>query len=231
MQGLTEIYMVYSFSRGLEEGKFSRLVPDYIFYFLIILPIIVITTFLTMPSITSSTPALLSALTYTWCVANYDQTVNFYFMQIKASLLPAVFLGFRLLVDGRFSFFMAIIGMCAAYLYNCIETSSFGPLMTMINGEQRLEPSHRVGTTTTTTHTVWYYSQGYLSAPRWLKTVVSKLSGIDYNSKVLQRPYGLVYQPKRATSPQAKANQTSFLRRVSNNAFQGRGQRLGSVQD
>ncbi|KAG7863836.1 hypothetical protein KL919_001151 [Ogataea angusta] len=230
MQGLTEIYMVYSFSRGLEEGKFSRILPDYIYYHLIILPIIVLATFFTAPPLISSTPSLLSALTYTWCVANYDQTVNFYFMQIKASLLPAVFLGFRLLVDGRASFFQALIGMCAAYMYNCIETASLGPLMSVITGQQMLEPPHRVGTTTTTTtHNVWYYSQGYLPAPVWLRTAISKLTGIDYNSRIFQRPYGMMFQAKQPAK--SAATQTSFLRRMSNNAFQGRGQRLGSAKE
>ncbi|KAG7880028.1 hypothetical protein KL937_002912 [Ogataea polymorpha] len=230
MQGLTEIYMVYSFSRGLEEGKFSRILPDYIYYHLIILPIIVLTTFFTAPPLISSTPSLLSALTYTWCVANYDQTVNFYFMQIKASLLPAVFLGFRLLVDGRASFFQALTGMCAAYIYNCIETASLGPLMSVITGQQMLEPPHRVGTTaTTTTHNVWYYSQGYLPAPVWLRTTISRLTGIDYNSRIFQRPYGMMFQAKQPAK--SAATQTSFLRRMSNNAFQGRGQRLGGTPE
>lgn len=128
MQGLMEVYMLYTFSNGVETKKFSRNLPDYFFYLTITFPVMLFGAYFFLPPVISLSPALMSALTYTWAIANYDQKVNFYFVPLKASLLPIVSLGFRLLVDGQISFLLALIGMSAAYLYNCTETHSFGPL-------------------------------------------------------------------------------------------------------
>lgn len=212
MQGMMEIYMVYNFSKGIEEVKFKKNLPDYIYYFMIVLPIILGFSWLTMPPLYSLSPALLSALTFTWSVLNYYQQVNFYFMPIKASLLPAVSLGFRLLVDGYDSFCLALIGFGAAYVYNCLETRSFGPLVSLLTNK---EPNgygnntKRLGTIST--GNIWFYSTGFLEAPEWLRNIISKITGIDYENAVYRR---------RGFVAKKKVEQKS--------EFRGEGRRLGS---
>lgn len=222
MQGMMEIYMLYSFSKGVEEVKFRRNLPDYLYYYLILLPIILIIVFFGFPPLYSLNPALLSALTYTWSVLNYNQEVNFYFMPIKASLLPAVSLGFRLIVDGTPSFVLALIGSFAAYVYNCIETKSFGPLVQVITGvePQKDGSSNRLGTVNSLTN-VWFYSTGILTAPKWLSSIITRITGVDYNAAGFNRSGFVVFPAKPRTTATSKA--FPF--------FKGEGRRLGSLDD
>lgn len=232
MQGMMEIYMVYSFSKGLEEMKFKKNLPDYIYYFMIVLPIILVGAYSFMPPLYSLSPSLLSALTFTWSILNYNQQVNFYFMPIKASLLPAVSLGFRLLVDGQESFILALLGMAAAYVYNCIETRSLGPLMSIITGkEPEVNPNNnRLGTVNTMNHS-WFYSTGYLGAPDWLKKLFSRFTGIDYDSPAYNRR-GFKVFPATSSNPKKNSNSTSTSTgRSTGTIFRGEGRRLGSAKD
>lgn len=222
MQGMMEIYMLYSFSKGVEEVKFRKNLPDYLYYHLIILPIMLVIAYMGFPPLYSLNPALLSALTYTWSVLNYNQEVNFYFMPIKASLLPAVSLGFRLIVDGTPSFVLALVGTFAAYVYNCIETKSLGPLVQVITG---VEPpkdgsSNRLGTVNSLTN-VWFYSTGSLTAPNWLKAIVIRITGVDYNAAGFNRSGFVVFPAKTRSEPASKVLQS----------FKGEGQRLGSLDE
>lgn len=236
MQGMMEIYMVYTFSKGIEEGKFRKNLPDYLYYFAIILPIILVSVYVSMPPLLSLSPALLSALAYTWSILNYNQQVNFYFMPIKASLLPAVSLGFRLLVDGFYSFLLALLGCAAAYVYNCIETRSLGPLMAMLTGHEPKgdHANNRLGTVNTT-HSSWFYSTGYLGAPEWLKNSVSTCTGVDYDLPLYNRTGFAKYAPRKAqggvvggTAPSASS---SSARGAGGVVFRGEGRRLGGSTD
>ncbi|ODQ48931.1 hypothetical protein PICMEDRAFT_70524 [Pichia membranifaciens NRRL Y-2026] len=230
MQGMMEIYMMYSFSKGLEESKFKKNLPDYIYYFAIVLPIILVGSYAAMPPLYSLSPALLSALTFTWSILNYNQQVNFYFMPIKASLLPAVSLGFRLLVDGQESFILALLGFAAAYVYNCIETRSLGPLMSIITGkEPEVNPNNnRLGTVNTMAH-AWFYSTGYLGAPRWLRRVLSRFTGVDYDSPTYNRRGFTAFAAKKSTS--AGTGSSAAARAAGNVFFRGEGRRLGSGKE
>lgn len=223
MQGMMEIYMLYTFLKGIEEGKFKRNMPDLMYYLLIILPIMLIGGFLTVPTTHSLHAALLSAVTFTWSIHNYSQQVNFYFMPIQASLLPGVSLGFRLIVDGRESFLLAVTGCAAAYAYNCIETSSLGPLQSVITGHEPVaDPNNnRLGTVNSMTKP-WFYSAGMLVAPGWLKSVVSRLTGVDYESPAYRRGY-VGTGPRRFSTEKAEG--------VKVGTFTGAGRRLGSVKE
>lgn len=229
MQGMMEIYMMYSFSRGLEETKFRRNLPDYLFYQMIILPIIIITSYVALPPLYSLHPALLSAFTYTWSLSNYNQQVNFYFMPIKASLLPAVSLGFRLIVDGTPSFLLGLVGTFAAYIYNCLETKSLGPLVQVITGKepQRDGSTNRLGTVNSLTNT-WFYSMGILRAPEWLTAIVTRITGVDYNSAVYNR-MGFTVFPAKTKEGRPTGASTGFSQRKP--PFKGEGRRLGSLDD
>ena len=182
MQGLMEMYVMYTFSKGVETKKFGRNLPDYFFYLAIIFPLMLFGAYFFLPPVLSLSPALQSALTYTWAIDNYDQKVNFYFIPLQASLLPVVSLGFRILVDGQLSFLLALIGMSAAYIYNCIETHSFGPLESFFFARQG-NATNRHGAGNNILR--WVYSTGKLQAPQWLRTIFSTLTGNDYNSAPL----------------------------------------------
>lgn len=241
MQGLMEIYMLYSFSKGIEEVKFKKNLPDYIFYYFIIIPIILIFNFFMPPSYSLMAP-LLTAITFTWSIANYNSQVSFYFMPIKASILPVVSLGFRLLLEGSQSFYLALTGAFAAYVYNCIETKSFGPLAGLIKdtADNQIK-SNRVGTVSNSTgSSTWYYSTGYLASPNWLRNLVSKLMGIDYNSSAFKRPYGSAFPPKKdsgnTTGGSGSSSSSTTGRSTGRSTggftkpfFKGEGRRLGSL--
>lgn len=75
MQGLMEVYMLYTFSNGVETKKFSRNLPDYFFYLTITFPVMLFGAYFFLPPVISLSPALMSALTYTWAIANYDRSI------------------------------------------------------------------------------------------------------------------------------------------------------------
>ncbi|GMM31197.1 Dfm1 protein [Martiniozyma asiatica (nom. inval.)] len=229
MQGMMEIYMLYSFSRGVEEAKFRKNLPDYLFYYIIVLPIILTGSLVILPPMYSLNSALLSCLTFTWSISNYSQEVNFYFMPIKASLLPAVSLGFRLLVDGGSSFVLALIGSFAAYVYNCIETNSLGPLVQFITGDEP-QASTRLGTINSASH-LWYYSTGHIAAPAWLRNAVSNIMGVDYGSVAYNRGF-TVYpaKPVYNTTEKTGTSGTTGSNWRATNVFKGEGRRLGSAE-
>ncbi|KAH3680681.1 hypothetical protein WICPIJ_008163 [Wickerhamomyces pijperi] len=171
MQGLMDIYMLYSYSRGIEENKFYNDVADYAFYLAIIMPLIVFSSIFT--SSVFLLQSLLGGLTYTWSRANRNQKVSIYFLPIQASHLPIVTLGFKLLLEGPQSFFSVLAGMSAAYFYACIESRSLGPLYsyacdTLGFNVIRHSNSNRVGTI----HTIKEVADGYLVAPNWFKSIV-----------------------------------------------------------
>lgn len=218
MQGLMEVYMLYTFSNGVETKKFSRNLPDYFFYLTITFPVMLFGAYFFLPPVISLSPALMSALTYTWAIANYDQKVNFYFVPLKASLLPIVSLGFRLLVDGQISFLLALIGMSAAYLYNCTETHSFGPLASFFLTQQG-NNANRPGNS----FTRWVYSTGKLQAPQWLRDILSKMTGVDYSAAPINNGIHVTPGYKRGSSG------GRFTRGKS--AFHGEGRRLGTKEE
>lgn len=232
MQGMMEIYMLYSFSKGIEEGKFKKNLPDYIYYFMIVLPTILVGTFLFVPPMYSLHPALLSALTFTWSVHNYSQQVNFYFMPIQASLLPGVSLGFRLLVDGFESFLLSLIGCAGAYAYNCLETKSSGPLQSLLTGhEPELDPNHnRLGTINSNVKP-WFYSTGLLNAPQWLKGFISRLTGVDYDSPAYRRGFVGTGLRKNSTNSGTSGSKLGGIKLGGGGVFRGSGRRLGSTKD
>ncbi|GME83388.1 unnamed protein product [Ambrosiozyma monospora] len=85
--------------------------------------------------------------------------------------------------------------------------------------------THRLGTADSLQN-VWYYSTGHLSAPVWLKSVVSKYTGIDYNSAAFNRhSFGAAIPPKNR---RGSSNDTS-KGSTSGSAFRGQGRRLGSL--
>lgn len=213
MQGLMDIYMLYSYSRGIETDKFFNNIADYTYYFIIILPIIWILNFFNNSWFLNQ--SLIGALTYTWSRSNKDQKVNIYFLPIKASLLPIVTLGFRMLLDGFQSFLSVFIGMISAYIYSCFESKSLGPLYYYFFPNQIVnnKNKNKVGTINSRE----FFNEGYLGAPNWLK----KLLGTD--PKRFQNKSNL--NSRTNNNSNDKNEKKSFW---STSSFQGKGHRLGN---
>ncbi|ODV97484.1 hypothetical protein PACTADRAFT_73223 [Pachysolen tannophilus NRRL Y-2460] len=225
MQSLMDLYMIYSYSRGLEENKFIN-IADYIFYYVIVTPLILFTSPWT--SALSLQSALLSALTYTWSIANRNQQVNFYFITMKAAILPAVSLGFRLLLNGKQDFLQAFVGMLAAYLYNCLETSTLGPLMSLIKKDSN-QTTKRVGTLNSlnsNTYIEELYYDGYLPAPSWLRKLITGSPNVAYVRPRNNFSDGTPLSSDRSPTGRTTSSNTSFTSRTT--AFRGKGYRLGN---
>lgn len=221
MQGLMDTYMLYSYSRGIEELKFYNNSVDYLFYLFIIVPIIVLSS--VMMPVPLLQPALLGSLTYTWSRANKDHQVSIYFISIKASLLPVVTLGFRLLLEGTSSFLAVLAGMSAAYVYACIESWTLGPLYTYFceTFGIRVQNENRLGTLSSK-------EKETMRAPLWFKKFVGTFIG---GSRVIdQRKNKIHTLTNGSTSSTSSGNSssTSSGSIFGNSRFQGRGYRLGS---
>lgn len=216
MQGLMALYMLYSYSRGLEENKFYLNIPDYAFYLSIVMPLIVIVSVLTQSH--SLLENLLGAISFTWSRANNDQRVSFYFMTIEAKHLPIVTLGFKLLLEGPRGFFATLFGMAAAYFYSCIESRSLGPLYSYIVNTLGINVikhsnTNRVGTI----HTMHEVTDGYLPAPAWFRSIIYNIIGRPRSE---QKKDGINSIHKTGTT----ASSTGYYK----GSFQGKGHRLGN---
>lgn len=220
MQSLMDLYMTYSYSRGLEETKFFSRV-DYAYYYVIVLPLILASTFIT--NALSLQSGLLSALTYTWAISNRNQQVNFYFITMKAGILPVVSLGFRLLLNGKEDFIQAALGMFSGYIYNCLETRTLGPLMSLFNKNKQPQVSNRVGTLNSLNkqNVEELYYDGYLLAPSWFRKLVTGNANVAY-----ERPRNNFTNTQNSTARTTGSTTTSTT--FTSNTFRGRGHRLGA---
>lgn len=229
MQGLMEIYMLYSYSRGIEENKFYNNFADYLFYLAITMPLIV---FSSIPfSRFSLLQAFLGLLTYTWSRANKHQKVNIYFLPIKANLLPVVTLGFKLLLEGPTVFCNVMTGMAIAYFYACIETRSLGPLYSYIVDTLGINVithsnSNRVGTI----NTINEVQDGYLPAPVWFTKLIQKTIGNTSTGASIKRGNMTTLRGVDVVEPRNRstASSSGFSFGGSSGVFKGKGQRLGS---
>ncbi|CCH45803.1 DER1-like family member protein 1 [Wickerhamomyces ciferrii] len=218
MQGLMDTYMLYSYSRGIEEFKFFNNFIDYLFYFFIIIPLIIISSILLPTPLLQQ--ALLGSLTYTWSRANKDHQVSIYFISIKASLLPVVTLGFRLLLEGNIAFLAVLTGMASAYVYACIESWTLGPLYTYFceTFGIRIQNVNRVGTLNQIEETT-------MKAPQWFKTIVEKFINVN-NPKQLNKNKIHTLNSTNDNSTSGSISSGSIF--GNGQKFQGKGYRLGS---
>ncbi|GMG37650.1 unnamed protein product [Ambrosiozyma monospora] len=129
--GIIDAYNVYHYSISLEKGKFQKHPENYILYFVIVLPLIIFAFWgMGFPyHLFSMGSCLGSCVMLTWVIQHPHDQVNFNFITIPAMYLPAARIAFAVLFGGKLAFFADIISMGTAYIYNCLETKSFGPLM------------------------------------------------------------------------------------------------------
>lgn len=213
--------MIYSYSRGLEEKKYIHLV-DYAYYYVIIIPLILLSTSIT--NALSLQSALLCALTYTWSISNRNEQVNFYFITMKAAILPVVALGFRLLLNGKQDFIEAAMGMFSGYVYNCLETRTLGPLMSLIKRNNPQQVANRVGTLNSlrNQNIEELYYDGYLPAPSWFRKFITGNANVAY-----ERPRNNFSNNTNFSGSVKASGSSSGTSTATSSTFRGRGHRLG----
>ncbi|GME77175.1 unnamed protein product [Ambrosiozyma monospora] len=140
--GILDAYNVYHYSISLETGKFQKHTENYILYFLIVLPLILFAFWgMDFPyHLFSMGSCLGSCVMLSWVIQHPHDQVNFNFITLPAMYLPAARIAFAALFGGKLAFFADLISMGAAYIYNCLETRSFGPLMLLFgaNGSRTI---------------------------------------------------------------------------------------------
>lgn len=215
--------MLYSYSRGIEELKFYNNFIDYLFYLFIIIPII-ITSSILLP-VPFLQQALLGSLTYTWSRANRDHQVSIYFISIKASLLPVVTLGFRLLLEGTASFLAVLVGMSAAYVYACIESWTLGPLYSYFCETFGIRNLNNQGNRVGTLNEI--KEIGHLRAPIWFKRSVETIMGNQQRLNTTRSKIHTIHStPTNTTTTSSTSTSSGSI--FGNSKFQGKGYRLGS---
>jgi hypothetical protein len=231
LSGLMDIYALYSFSKGIEEGKFFHNTADYAFYLFLVIPLI------QFCSLFLSTGSLLlpfvSALTYTWSRTNRYNQVMVYFIKVQAEYLPLAMLIFTFLLFGGEPFFSALSGLSAAYFYQCLESKTLGPVYTWIVSMlgvdvTRSGQTQRVGTI----HTI-NQIEGSLKAPKWFASIVDFIIGNGRPTPVQDR--GKVNSLSGSSRiggfnnlEKSSSGSSSGFSFGGSNTFKGSGHRLGS---
>lgn len=227
LSGLMDVYALYSFSKGLEEGKFFLNISDYCFYLFLIIPLIQLCSVVMPPG--SLLLPLVSALTYTWSRKNRYNQVLVYFVKIQGEYLPLAMLIFTFLLFGKEPFFSALSGFSAAYFYQCLESRTLGPVYAWICSTlgvdvTRTGQTQRVGTI----HTINHTDEGPLKAPYWFVRIVEFFTArqrVKGHEKAQGRRIG-GFGNMNSNQPQGSSGKSSGFSYTS--AFRGTGARLGS---
>lgn len=233
MPAMLEMYNFYSRSSQLESRRDPR---DYAFYlcFCIITICITVTIIFGRSHPLVLTGAFASCLTYTWSVDNANVKVMFYgLFPIWGKYFPLIQL-FTAFVFGEDNFTVHLVGFLTAYLYLCLDTKSWGPILGwLFFGENP------------------YYGitpNGYFGAPQWMKrsrrgfTSLSKGKGQKLGYKTgPSATNSEVHVERGPTSASAAVRESRSSGRSINNTtsttakrkdsagfFPGNGQRLGA---
>ncbi|GAV54022.1 hypothetical protein ZYGR_0AK05240 [Zygosaccharomyces rouxii] len=152
MPAMLEMYNFYSRSSQLESRRDPR---DYTFYlcFCIITICATVTIIFGKGEPLILTGAFSSCLTYTWSVDNANVKVMFYgLFPILGKYFPLIQLFTAFLFD---NFTIHLVGFLTAYLYLCLDTRSWGPILGWLffgeNAYYGISPN------------------GYFGAPQWMK--------------------------------------------------------------
>ncbi|CAR28031.1 hypothetical protein ZYGR_0N05190 [Zygosaccharomyces rouxii] len=233
MPAMLEMYNFYSRSSQLESRRDAH---DYAFYlcFCIITICVTVTAIFGRSYPLILTGAFASCLTYTWSVDNANVKVMFYgLFPIWGKYFPLIQL-FTAFVFGEDNFTVHLVGFLTAYLYLCLDTRSWGPILGwLFFGENP------------------YYGitpNGYFGAPQWMKrsrrnfTLRSRGKGQKLGYKTDPSATDAETQDERgSTSARVAVRESRSSGRNNNSAtstvtnrkdssgfFPGHGQRLGA---
>ncbi|KAL3232151.1 hypothetical protein RNJ44_04067 [Nakaseomyces bracarensis] len=109
------------------------------------------------------TSAFTACLTYTWSLYNANSKIMFYgVLPIWGKFFPVLQLATSFVLGSQADFKLSLMGIMTAYIYNCLDTWSLGPL---------------VGRFFTGTENYGMESKGYMEAPGWFVYVYNLISG------------------------------------------------------
>nr|CAO98870.1 derlin-like family member [Nakaseomyces delphensis] len=109
------------------------------------------------------TSAFTACLTFTWSLHNSNTKIMFYgVLPIWGKFFPILQLATTFVMGSQADFNLSLMGIATAYIYCCIDTWSFGPLVGyFINGVDNYGME----------------SKGYMEAPRWFVSIYNMISG------------------------------------------------------
>lgn len=172
MPALMEGYNLYVRSTELEQGFYysskrislsSHNFAFYLFSCLVVMTTIAGFLFGTMVPL-YLTSAFTACLTYTWSLYNTDKKVMFYgLIPVWGRYFPVLQLFTGFVLGSRFDFYLSLIGIIAAYIYNCVDTWTLGPLYGLL--------------IKTNVANYGYEPRGKVQAPGWFIKIYNLFSG------------------------------------------------------
>lgn len=216
--GLSVLFDLHScclFSRTLEQRKFKSDIAAYIFYFLIVGPIILCTTYFTECPFLFD--VLLSALRFNFSRYEPNRMMKFFVISFKAAYLPYIIMSVDFVSGGMLGLQLNLSGFFAGYVYSCLENRNAGPLVSLaasyirrylpVTGtSSNYEKSARIAGMEE------FGDVSYVPAPSWLRGVVTKLAGFWSSSS-------------------SSSSSSSDLRSGSARGYTAGGHRLGSLDE
>lgn len=107
--------------------------------------------------------AFTACLTYTWSLHNSDSKIMFYgVLPIWGKFFPILQLATEFVLGSKADFYLSLMGFATAYIYNCLDTWSLGPL---------------AGYFMAGVDNYGMVSKGYMEAPGWFVYIYNLISG------------------------------------------------------
>ncbi|CCE65120.1 hypothetical protein TPHA_0J03000 [Tetrapisispora phaffii CBS 4417] len=162
---ILDFYNLYSRSLHLETVHFRNNKANYAYY---IMCCMVIVSLLTSAYFQISErefilkSAFSSCIGYTWAMDHKDsQILYFGFIPIKGKYYPVLEIIMSFVFNGGDdSFQLCVIGVLTGYIYECLDTKSFGRILWWLTNKN---PN--------------YYPFGYFKPPVWFVTLISIIDG------------------------------------------------------
>ncbi|CCC67769.1 hypothetical protein NCAS_0A12110 [Naumovozyma castellii] len=247
MQFIFQIYLLYSRSKEVETGRFlvsSAVSPtiEYTYYLLFSMISISILSSLIYGQ---SYPMILTAgfdscLACTWAIDNINKPISLFgVLPITGKYIPV----FQLVTSFIFnpnSFLLNCVGIFVAYLFNCLDTRTLGPVWGWLTNKPAgygVFPAGKFGAPGLFV-TVYELCFGELNNNRQRSKMSgsSRLSGLIGKSKG-QRLGSL--DPSKQPPNSLKKDRTSTAKKISTdseesstvNRFPGKGQRIGGTEE
>lgn len=252
---IMDIYFFYTFANHVERVKFRGSFPDCLWFSLVSGTLILSMTLTYNYFVPNYLPhhhlMMLSCITYIWSRGNKNSVINFLgIVPIKGYYLPLFNLFLKLIVSGYGAFFDSCIGITGGYLYQCFQSST----LPIYNLFPQFYPNfypratgNKVGTinmrsSPTDVIPDSVFDKGYLRAPLWLYRALK--FPVNNDLLIKEGPGYTVYSNRAKSAGTSSANATHTASSSSqdgasstatstgwfssNNAFKGKGHRLGS---
>ncbi|KAK2797993.1 hypothetical protein FQN50_008989 [Emmonsiellopsis sp. PD_5] len=112
-----DLYFLYKYASGLERDSPRFPVPGDFFIYIVFVGTVIMLSAGCFLGAMIFTPALITALMYTYGQVNIGQKASFYVIQIPIELLPWATIVLTMVLKGWFTAQVALCGIVAAHLY------------------------------------------------------------------------------------------------------------------